>query len=464
MVLEHIQKLLFDHDCVIIPDFGGLITHYEAAKIHPVRHTFLPPAKRVAFNEKLKLNDGLLISTLAYDKNLTAEAAQHQVTEFVRDLQRDLNQNRRCDLKGVGIFRLNSENKIEFEYIENENYLHDAFGLPELILKPIVAAEPTLLRTLRPEPQTAGKRGFRNYIRRYYRAAAALMIGGVAVTGLYFLSLQTDYNVSAINPVALLQRESKATVTPAVAAPVTTPGQPADQNSVSAEITLPESVKNADWPADTVVEGPIRIAIKPVSNRIVSETATAAQLPAKVTDIPKESKASPAATKPAPNTPKAANREAKTAFVETAPQTAQTEVKRNYTIAEINAALAAGKATIKPAVPAELETKGKPSAGTMATAPVKANTKTTTAAKPTTIKTATERFYVIVNGYTTYENAERNRKIIVKKGRSGKIIEPFGGARLYRLAIADFATKEQALQQLPQLKNKYGSTIWILKH
>ncbi|MDQ3292611.1 MAG: SPOR domain-containing protein, partial [Bacteroidota bacterium] len=114
MVLEHIQKLLFDHDCVIMPDFGGLITHYEPAKIHPIRHTFLPPAKRIAFNEKLKLNDGLLISTLAYDYKLSAEEAQMQVMEFVHNLQRELNRNRRLDLKGIGIFRLNEESKIIF--------------------------------------------------------------------------------------------------------------------------------------------------------------------------------------------------------------------------------------------------------------------------------------------------------------------------------------------------------------
>ena len=30
---QHIETLLLDNDCVIIPGFGGFITHYTPAKI-----------------------------------------------------------------------------------------------------------------------------------------------------------------------------------------------------------------------------------------------------------------------------------------------------------------------------------------------------------------------------------------------------------------------------------------------
>lgn len=461
MVLEHIQKLLFEHDCVIIPDFGGLITHYEPAKIHPVRHTFLPPAKRVAFNEKLKLNDGLLISTLAYDKQLPAEEAQTQVAQFVSSLQSDLNQNRRCDLKGVGIFRLNSANKVEFEYIENENYLLDSFGLPELLSKPVIAAEPVILRTLLKTPETPVKRGLRGYISRYYRVAAALAIGGVAVTGLYFLSLQTDYNVSAINPVTLFQTADQERVMLKTADQENIKKQPLSQDKVSAEITLPAMVTSANWPSDTVVEAPIRIAIKPVGSEKVNQAATEAERPAAVSNNDTDQEPVAFANKTAQNSLQPATK-SEPAASKTPPNTGTQEVKRNYTIAEINAALATGKAALDPGTTANAKSAAgyKPASTKVSAAP----DKSAPVAKPATINTASERFYVIVNGYATYDNAERNRKITAKKGRPGQIIEPFGEAKLYRLAIANFATREQALQQLPQLKNKYGPTIWILKY
>src|SRR6478735_1409179 len=131
MVLKQIQDLLNDHDCVIIPDFGGLIAQYASAKIHPVKHTFSPPSKKIAFNEKLKNNDGLLISSLAQHLRVTAPEAQQMVSQFVGNIQSELKQNKRIELQGIGVFRYNAEHKIEFEYLEAENYLSHSFGLPE---------------------------------------------------------------------------------------------------------------------------------------------------------------------------------------------------------------------------------------------------------------------------------------------------------------------------------------------
>ena len=40
---EHISELLFEHDCVIVPDFGGFVCNYAPARIDPVKHLFEPP-------------------------------------------------------------------------------------------------------------------------------------------------------------------------------------------------------------------------------------------------------------------------------------------------------------------------------------------------------------------------------------------------------------------------------------
>ena len=54
---KHINELLYNHDCVIVPEFGGFVTNYASAKIHPVQHTFTPPSKNIVFNKNLKNND-----------------------------------------------------------------------------------------------------------------------------------------------------------------------------------------------------------------------------------------------------------------------------------------------------------------------------------------------------------------------------------------------------------------------
>ena len=76
---DHIRTLLRDHDCVIIPDFGGLIAEYAPAHIHPVRHTLAPPAKHVAFNQSLTRNDGLLVDALSGALHVTPTPARQIV-------------------------------------------------------------------------------------------------------------------------------------------------------------------------------------------------------------------------------------------------------------------------------------------------------------------------------------------------------------------------------------------------
>ena len=39
-VVLHINALLHRHDCVIIPDFGAILTHKVSAQIHETTNTF----------------------------------------------------------------------------------------------------------------------------------------------------------------------------------------------------------------------------------------------------------------------------------------------------------------------------------------------------------------------------------------------------------------------------------------
>lgn len=215
MVEKHIKSLLYDHDCVIIPDFGGLIARYVPARINPVKHTLAPPSKKIAFNEKLILNDGLLISTIAYQHSISKEEAQRRVAEFVHQAKSNLHHQNRFELSDIGIFKYNAERRLVFEYVEADNMLEASFGLPELVARPVRVEEPAVLRTLIKERQqelAEEKRPLRRRIKRAYNVAAGLALAGLSASALYFLSLQADYNLSSLNPVmALTSGYSSAT-------------------------------------------------------------------------------------------------------------------------------------------------------------------------------------------------------------------------------------------------------------
>ena len=137
MLEKYIKELLFDHDCVVLPEFGGFITHYASASIHPLTHKFNPPARRVAFNEQLKLNDGLLITTLSVKEYITKEEAILFVKEFVDKVKFQLNRYNQFVIKDIGRFFYNKENRLEFEPESKVNFLDESFGFTELFFKPI---------------------------------------------------------------------------------------------------------------------------------------------------------------------------------------------------------------------------------------------------------------------------------------------------------------------------------------
>jgi len=137
MMTIYIKELLFEQDCVVIPDFGGFIANYVSAEIHPIRHTFSPPSKSIAFNEMLRLNDGLLASYVAQHEGVSREEALNKIKDYTNQLWNELRQRNKYRLEEVGTLFLNQEQKLEFEPENRINYLNDSFGLPELLYKPV---------------------------------------------------------------------------------------------------------------------------------------------------------------------------------------------------------------------------------------------------------------------------------------------------------------------------------------
>ena len=68
---RHIETLLLENDCVIVPDFGGFVAHYNPATYIEEENIFLPPTRTIGFNSQLKMNDGLLVQSYmaVYDTN-----------------------------------------------------------------------------------------------------------------------------------------------------------------------------------------------------------------------------------------------------------------------------------------------------------------------------------------------------------------------------------------------------------
>ena len=138
--IEYISDLLFLHDCVIIPDFGGFICNYRGAHIDEANGMVCPPGKDILFNKNLTHNDGLLVNWIACKENISYDKAQKQVALFCEELKVRLNQRQRIAFGDIGVFFTDRRFNIIFESGRN-NYLADTFGMEQIEVEKVATEE-----------------------------------------------------------------------------------------------------------------------------------------------------------------------------------------------------------------------------------------------------------------------------------------------------------------------------------
>lgn len=126
---KNISELLYEHDCVIVPDFGGFVCNYSSASVQKSKHQFHPPFKKISFNRNLKNNDGLLANQVAQVQGISYSDSNRLISEYVDNLKKDLTTNKRFVFTNIGTVYLGEENNLLFEQDEKVNYLPESFGL-----------------------------------------------------------------------------------------------------------------------------------------------------------------------------------------------------------------------------------------------------------------------------------------------------------------------------------------------
>ncbi|MEN8224844.1 MAG: SPOR domain-containing protein [Bacteroidota bacterium] len=186
---RYISELLFDHDCVILPGFGGFLTNYSGARIHPIKHSFHPPARTIVFNANLSTNDGLLIEYVSRVINISYQEASGMVNDYASSCIRDLEAGNTIHFTNIGTCRMGREKNIIFDPDHSSNYLADAFGLPSFV-SPAIKRESVrerLEKQLTPHPVPPSEKKKRN-LRPALGWAAGISIPIAAALLLYMYS------------------------------------------------------------------------------------------------------------------------------------------------------------------------------------------------------------------------------------------------------------------------------------
>ena len=187
---QHIEVLLLENDCVIVPGLGGFVAHYTPAMRVAEENVFLPPTRIIGFNPQLKMNDGLLVQSYMAVYDTDFSDATRIVEKEVAHIFTALHEEGKVDLPNIGELRYSIHGIYDFVPYDHKittPYLYglDSFEMQELaeLKKPYMEKAIRYSVPVVPEDK---KRRFEIKFNRSYLSNAVAMIAVVAL--FFFLS------------------------------------------------------------------------------------------------------------------------------------------------------------------------------------------------------------------------------------------------------------------------------------
>ena len=104
---RHIEILLLDCDCVIVPGFGGFVAHHRDARFDDADNMFLPPLRTLGFNPKLNMNDSLLVQSYVEAYDISYPEALARVETEVDELKHNIEKDGYYEFENLGHISLN---------------------------------------------------------------------------------------------------------------------------------------------------------------------------------------------------------------------------------------------------------------------------------------------------------------------------------------------------------------------
>ncbi len=136
-LVRHIEFLLLDNDCVIIPQFGGFVTRHMPAKYIEDEQLFLPPIRTVGFNMQLKEDDGLLVNSYMKTYQATEAEARNLLRKQINQLRQELLENGSCDMGSLGLLTSDENGTLKFSPCQAGTVCPAFYGLDALLFTPL---------------------------------------------------------------------------------------------------------------------------------------------------------------------------------------------------------------------------------------------------------------------------------------------------------------------------------------
>ncbi|MBD2704393.1 SPOR domain-containing protein [Spirosoma sp. BT702] len=498
-VNEYLKKLLYQYDCVVVPELGAFLTHYQPATFTEASGLYLPPRKRIAFNEALRLDDGILVNFIMLHESVARDVAQRHVATFVNEMHQQIDTGGRFEIDNIGTFTNNDEKRLQFHPSVRHNFFGEAYGMapfstqratkkplaePAIDAVPITALGPVLVRD-----EDVIHTPLQPSIPYWRIAAAVLLIGSVGVVSYFSVIKPGQPFQSSLDPSKLFHSTTayfdkltskNETVEPEAAKKITPLSIPAEETKSA--LATPPPAPVVETKVAPVIIKPVEVATKPVT--VASAPAVIKSAPTNAKSAPEVAvKSTPVAVKTAPSVTKAAP-----VVVKSAPVAAKPVAVPNSAPVVVKAAPAI-KTTPTVVKSAPVVAKSMPEAVKPVVAPVSknavpiptaVNTKPAVAAapvnKPAVVKTAPvvaakprriyPNFLAIAGVFVSKQNAYRLKYQLRQAGYTDAfVINPRRGQKqLYKVSAIGSNVREDVLTKMPEINDLTGAESWVFEN
>ena len=109
----HLAYLLTKHECVTLPGFGAFVVQPVSHSEVRIPGSYSALSYSLSFNSKLSHNDGLLVSSIQKEQQISYNEANLRINRFVEELSQKLRLQQEIVIPGIGKLQM-SESRIVF--------------------------------------------------------------------------------------------------------------------------------------------------------------------------------------------------------------------------------------------------------------------------------------------------------------------------------------------------------------
>ncbi|MBP5770218.1 MAG: SPOR domain-containing protein [Bacteroidaceae bacterium] len=247
---HHIECLLLDHECVVVPHFGAFVTMDCASTRVEAEELFFPPLRVVRFNPDLIEDDGLLVESVRATLHLGETEAKREIQKMVLELRQQLLSDGQVDFGSLGNFTQDDDGHVGFSACQAGAVTPclfglDAFSMPRLSTIQRTTKKPSLKVKETDSDDAETIRITLRFSRRAIRYVTAT--AAVLLMGILFATSTGDLGQRS-NQASLLPPTTEQTA-PVVAKPITEKvGAIVKEEVPKAEAQTPEQTEEIPAP------------------------------------------------------------------------------------------------------------------------------------------------------------------------------------------------------------------------